>query len=522
MNINSNELIAEMRKTLGDQKAFFGDLNKASVQLSTGLLNYDLQAPAKNLYPVNTPLRNVIPRVKGNGGDSTHWKSVYGIGSSGYGGMQWVPEGTRAPVMSVSSADQFALYTTFGQEISLTFEAWSGALGFEDEKSRNAIRLLQQTMLTEEVAIYGGNRDLKLGTPTTPTAQIANTGGTIGAGTYLVSVVLLTAEGFRNWQQSGASLVTGIPTTITAQPAGGGSTYTVFGGSSAASLALGSLVITGTGVIDVQATPKLGAVAYAWFVGTAGNQRLQAVTTTSSTTFTVLNTTTSQNVTAITADHSYNDGTGGSSVSAFNGLLYSAFISAGLTTPSSTYLPGAYVKMLGGKLTPSGSGTIVEIDNMLVSMWNGYQVSPSVIYVNAEQLKDITTGVFKGSSNASLLNYFTDPKTGYAEMMAGGVIGFYWNPFAMNGGVKIPIKIHPFLPPGTILGWAENLPMQYQSPEVPNVAELRQRRDYYEIDWPLVTRQFVQGVYCEETLAVYAPFAMGVITDIFPGLNAAE
>jgi hypothetical protein len=45
---------------------------------------------------------------------------------------------------------------------------------------------------------------------------------------------------------------------------------------------------------------------------------------------------------------------------------------------------------------------------------------------------------------------------------------------------------------------------------VPNVAEVKTRQDYYQIDWPIVTRQRQVGVYAEEVLAVYAPFAMGL------------
>ena len=60
-------------------------------------------------------------------------------------------------------------------------------------------------------------------------------------------------------------------------------------------------------------------------------------------------------------------------------------------------------------------------------------------------------------------------------------------------------------------------PIQYQSNEVPNVAEIKTRQDYYQIDWPLVTRQRQVGVYAEEVLAVYAPFAMGVICNIANG-----
>ena len=96
-------------------------------------------------------------------------------------------------------------------------------------------------------------------------------------------------------------------------------------------------------------------------------------------------------------------------------------------------------------------------------------------------------------------------------------MSFYFNPFALNGGLKIPVRIHPRVPPGTIIGFAENLPIQYQSNEVPNVAEVKTRQDYYQIDWPVVTRQRQVGVYAEEVLAIYAPFAMGVITNIGNG-----
>jgi hypothetical protein len=101
-------------------------------------------------------------------------------------------------------------------------------------------------------------------------------------------------------------------------------------------------------------------------------------------------------------------------------------------------------------------------------------------------------------------------------MTAGAGIDFYFNPF-LNGGMRIPIKIHPFVPHGVILRYAAELPLQYQSNETPNVAEIRVRRDYYQIDWPVVTRAQMVGVYAEETLAVYAPFAMAAITNIAAG-----
>jgi hypothetical protein len=120
------------------------------------------------------------------------------------------------------------------------------------------------------------------------------------------------------------------------------------------------------------------------------------------------------------------------------------------------------------------------------------------------------------SASGPLLRFTNDGKDPFA-IIANGVVEYYYNPFALDGGYKIPVKIHPFVPPGTIIGWSENLPAQYQSSNVPNVAEVKTRRDYYRMDWPLKTRAYEFGVYAEEVLAVYAPFAMGVIGNIAAG-----
>jgi hypothetical protein len=107
---------------------------------------------------------------------------------------------------------------------------------------------------------------------------------------------------------------------------------------------------------------------------------------------------------------------------------------------------------------------------------------------------------------------------------AGGQVRYYYNPYTgggmesgPGGGDMIPVVAHPDLSPGTIFAHCEKLPEWYQSNEVPNVAEIKTRQDYYQIDWPVVTRQRQVGVYAEEVLAVYAPFAMGVITNIGNG-----
>ncbi|HEV2334981.1 MAG TPA: hypothetical protein VGS13_05755 [Stellaceae bacterium] len=471
-----------------------------SISTGTGLVAFDLQAPAKNLYPVVTPIRNSIARVGGGTGTATNWRQVTALIGSGFDSMGWVPEGQRSGQMSYTTASKSAAFVTIGEEDAATYEAISAGRHFEDIQARMTFRLLQKLMLKEEMAILAGNASLQMGTPATPTLSASGSGATLPSATYSVIVVALTLEGYQN-----SGVAAGVATTKTITGADG-KTFVLSGGSSNKSANTTQAVTLGqTLFASVSATP--GAVAYAWYVGTAGSETLQAITTINSAAFSVPLTGGQQAVSAITADNSANPSY------AYDGLLTSA-LKAG---------SNAYVSILatgtagtGTPLTASGRGSVVEIDTMFQTMWNNFEVSPTVLYVNAQELKNITNKVLSNASGP-LLRYEVSGDGNAYDLAAAGAVSFYFNPYAMNGGLRIPIRIHPRVPAGTIIGWAENLPIQYQSSEVPNVAEVKTRQDYYQIDWPVVTRQRQVGVYAEELLAVYAPFAMGVITNIGNG-----
>jgi hypothetical protein len=471
-----------------------------TISTSTGLVAFDLQAPAKNLFPFVTPLRNSIPRVGGGTGTATNWRQVTALIGSGFDAMGWVPEGQRSGQMSYTTASKSASFVTIGEEDAATYEAISAGRHFEDIQARMTFRLLQKMMLKEEMAILAGNASLQLGTPATPSLSASGSGATLPAATYSVIAVALTLEGYQN-----SSLAAGIATTKTITGADG-KTYVLNGRSSNKS-ANATQAVTSGQTLFASVAALQGAVAYAWYVGTAGAETLQAITTINSAVFSAPLAGGQQAVSAVTADNSANPNY------AYDGLLTTALKSGS----------NAYVKTMatgaagtGTPLSSSGRGSVVEIDTMFQQMWNLYQVSPTVLYVNVQELQNITAKVLSNASGP-LLRYEVTGDANPYDLAAAGAVSFYFNPFALNGGLKIPVKIHPRVPPGTIIGWAENLPIQYQSNEVPNVAELQTRQDYYQIDWPVVTRQRQVGVYAEEVLAVYAPFAMGVITNIANG-----
>jgi hypothetical protein len=144
-------------------------------------------------------------------------------------------------------------------------------------------------------------------------------------------------------------------------------------------------------------------------------------------------------------------------------------------------------------------------------MWNNYKVTVDVLYVNAQELQNITKRILNNNS-APLLRAMIGQDSGF-DLTASGVISFYHNPY-IPGGRKIPIIIHPKISPGTIFAQGKVLPQYFKANNTANISEVLARREYYTKEWADVTREYQSGVYVEEVLAVYAPFALGIITGI--------
>jgi len=471
-------------------------LNKAITQ-STGLVWYDLQSPAKQLFPVLTPIRNKIPRVAGNGGTATNWISVTAINTANLRGF--VPEGRRNGTVTLSAAPKSASYKTLGLEDAVSFEAELAAVNFEDIRATTAQRLLWSTMIEEEIADVGANNSLALTTCPTPSLTTAASGGSIAAGTYKVYCVALTMSGYLASSVSAS----GVPGLVTVtDPLG--STFTYGAGASQVSAVATTAALTGaTNTISAYVTVVNGAVAYAWYVddGASGAATLQSITTVNSVKWTSLSTAYQALSTTHSSDHSTN-------AYGYDGILTQAF------TASS----GAYIKALdtgtpgtGTGLTSDSAGGIVEIDAMLASMWANYKLGPTVIYVNAQEAVNISRKIL--ASNGAQYRFVTDnPSSNQSNLTGGARVMKYINKVGLTGRVEIPIEIHPYLPAGTLMAITETLP--YPMPNVPNVWEKKLRRDYYQMEWPLRSRQYESGVYFDGVLAGYFPPSVGIITNI--------
>lgn len=454
---------------------------------TTGLTFYDLEAGAKMLYPILTPLRNEIPRVSGRGGIQANWKAVTGINTSGI--RVGVSGGNRGAVMAVSVADYAAAYKGIGIEDNVDFEAQYAGAGFADIRALAAKVGLQALMLAEEILILGGNGTVALGITPTPSLTASTTGGTMTATTKYVACVALVLEGYIN-----ASVTAGIPTEITRTNADA-STDT-FGGGSAQKSADANVATTGTtGSIAATVTAVRGAVAYAWYWGaSAAAATLGAITTVNAVTMTTDAGAGTQTYASLpSADNSANN------------LVFDGLLTQAMKTGSNAY----YRSLDGATLTADGAGGIVEIDAALKSFWDNYKLTPDTIWLSSDAALAISQKILAGNANGAY-RIVVNMEQG---MMVGGVmVATYLNRFSMAGANVVKIRIHPNMPQGMVLFTSMSIP--YPVSGVGNVIQIRTRQEYYQIEWPLRTRKYEYGVYADEVLQHYFPPSMGVIANI--------
>jgi hypothetical protein len=475
-----------------------------------GLTYYDLEAGAKFLVPVITPLRNDTPRVSGKGGIEADWRAVTGINTTGV--RAGVSPGNRGGNIAVQTKDFTASYKGIGLEANIDWEAEYAAMGFDDVRSIAGTTLLWSLMIAEEQLILGGNRQLPLGTTPTPTVTASTTGGALAAATYSVICVALTLDGYVNGSVAG-----GIQGQITRTNAD--SSTDQFGGGAAKQSAHQTATVSSgsTGSLAVSVAPVTGAYGYAWFWGATGSEVLGAITPSPASSQTNCSSSAVNSLVITgTASGTQTAASLGTADNSANALVFDGLLTLPLLTGANGYFAtqATGTAGTGTPLTADGEGGIVEIDTALRYFWDNFRLSPGEIWVSSQESLNISKKIAQGpGSGASNLRFVRDVKDG---LLVGAVAArSYLNRFTMQGPAEIPIRLHPSLPAGTILFNTRVLP--YSLSNVPNVSQIRTRRDYFMIDWPWRSRRYEYGVYADEVLQCYAPFALGQITNIANG-----
>lgn len=465
---------------------------------TTGIQGYSLEAGAKTLYPIITPLRNRIARVSGGTTVQANWKAITGINTTNQ--RAGVAEGQRGGSVQHSSAEYFANFRGIGLEKSVSFEADYAARGFEDLKAMAVLQTLQSLMVQEEMILLGGNTSVSLGTTPTPTL-VASSGGTLGAGNLSVICVALGLQAYwdvagANNGQVGQSLTISsavVPTTITRTNADG--TTTAFGGGSARKSAAATVAVSASGKVTAKLpSASRGAVAYAWYWGAAGSETLGAVTTVTEVVITA-------NAAGLQTAASLPAADNSTSNIEFDGLL---------TQISKPGMGGYWKDLSGAALTSNGAGGILEFDSILHDFFTMHRLSPQEIHMSAIDLTT-ATNLIMSSGGTPLMRLNVDINS-TKQITAGVVIGSYLNKIT---GDEIKIVVHPNMPPGSILFYSDRIPAYLDG--VGSLLRVLCRQDYYQIDWPLRSRKHEYGVYCDEVLQNYFIPAFGLLTNVKSG-----
>lgn len=487
----ANETQSTLDLIAGARSEAVNKLSKG-FNVATGLINYDLQAPAVRAVPIYTPLRDVTPRVKGNGDKATHWKliSSFDSGNTNIG----VAEGLRGGIKQVVVTDKIATYATIGIEDNVTFEADEAAEGFDNAITVAVESNLYQLQLQEESMMFGGNSSFDLGTTPTPSVTVVATGGHITA-TQKVYCVALTLNGLKLSSVSG-----GVKLDYTRTNAGVSSTSTVTGFHATKS-AVATATSSGgtTDLIQCSVAAVKGAFGYAWYWGVSGSELLGAITTTNSYVITDVATGT-QNISAVTGN------------SSTNALDFDGIISQMVTSGSGSYYKALATGTvgIGTSLTSDGAAGVVEINDALIQMMNDYKVMPDEMYVSPK-MKNYLRKLVVGNGGSALVRYNMDAQ-GNHGVDGGNELISYQSPV----GKALKVTVSFDVPDNTIILMSKQLPAQfYKYNNIGTTLALKHRkRDYYAMEWPLVNRQYEFGTYVSELLENYFPPAFGMITNI--------
>jgi hypothetical protein len=467
------------------QKAF-----TSPTSATTGLAEYNLEQGARLIYPIDTPLRNMIPRVTGQAGTQANWRAITAVNPNGENiGLS---EGNRGGYNSYTEVDRLAKFVEFGLDDYVTWKAERAAGSFQNLDELAVQMLLQSTMEAEEKVILGGLGTVQLGTTPTPVVVPATTGGTLPAQAGLVTCVALTHRGSLY-----STVAAGVKIPYVRANADGTSDN-IQGFSAAPSTSVASTT-TGAGTSSISASVAVvpGAFAYAWYYGLAGAQLLAAITGINSVVLTAP-AVGAQNLTALPNTDKSNDP-----------LLIGQMLMAGsgsYLASQATGTPGT-----GNKLTSSGSGSggILEFDNAIQSFVTNYRLVPTDIWISFADQKAIKSLILQGNTNAAVFFQGNDN-----EVKAGARVKTYTNPIGY-GTPDLNLRVHPFLPQGTVLFTTSKVP--YALSNVSQIMKMNMRRDYFSILWPLRSRKYEYGVYADGVLQHYFPASMGMIQNIAPG-----
>ena len=463
-----------------------GDGLTTGSPIGTGLVPFDLEAPAKYLAPRPTPLRNKLPREKGQG-TSRRFKRITGITGSGTGGVgvfhpgisettqnNFAPSGAsnalylnRGAKITYAGDDKVVPYFEFGVSDSVSFAAQYAGQGFQDIRALSAQSLLYSSMLLEERMLLMGR-----GSDTT-----------YFSGALSAPSITITLRA----PATGETAITGASTNIYVKAT---SDAGDFGQSVLSSVA--SVAASAGTVADVKITSAVtGALGYRVYSGTGSSQPADSAL--------------------------FLDGRTGSLTYTMQGAFPTTIAATTAASDSSAYANGydgimsivtgansGYTKNLNSTFNAVSPGG--EFQTAFASLYDSVKADPDEILFNGSDRKALSE-LLKNSSSTNYRLTLQQDEIGNAVI--GSVITAIQNEVT---GKVVPMSVHPWMPQGNTAILSYSLPIP--DSQVSNVWSVVNVQDYMGINWPVIDFQYQMSSYWQGTFVCYAPAWNGSITGI--------
>jgi len=485
----SPDALASLTTALDAQRSAGMDIVKdltLTSPISTGLVAFDLEAPAKLIFPKMTPLRNKLARKKGVG-TSHRLKVINAITGSESGVADTFPGITdstantfgagsynRGAKIGYAGYDRSFVYKQFSLSDNVPFSAQFQGQGYQDIRQLAQTTTLYASMLSEEKMLLmsrGVTGDGNIGALSIPTATAAartKVAGEVGlayAGTYYIKVAADSGQ---------------------------------FGASASSTLITVTGVTSGQ-VIDVTVADVVGAMGYEIFAssnassGTGTDAQLKYQGRTPYNVFTLGGaadlTATGAAATTVASDTS-------AYATGYDGIIAQIIGASGA--------PSGYTNRLNAGFSTSNPG--VEYQNAFYALYNSVKADPDEVLLSGADRKQLSDAIKSGSTANYRLNISQDEVGG---VVLGDIVTGLQNEVTGKG---VAVTVHPWMPTGnsTILSYTLPIP----DSNVSDVWAVHNTVDYMAIEWPVVDFNYSNSVYWNGALTCAAPQFNGLLQGI--------
>jgi hypothetical protein len=497
------------RETINALQAGTITRDQAYVGSNANWTGYYLEPAAKYIFPLNTPVKNMLPRVASVGTDILNWRAILDVfGGSGPSVGNFILQQQGTPQkLTYNWANLSNVFKMIAAQDVVTFESEIYGRMFEpDVRAKVAAKLIPALMLGQETWYL--NAAQKLWPPAPPSnASTATTGGTVAAATNWIIVTAVNANGetlaYGGSTPTAASIVTtGATSTVTVsinrvpnavsynvyvgtgstQPANSAmwkqSATTQFGGASALNdpggLAQGYFTVTATAAFATSGT------AYSTIV-TAGNTAVAFKSTDANTLNAPLT---------------------------FDGIQSLIYLNAGT---GSTIGVGGETALVRQASANDKKLIQDDIDSLLEAMNLNAQADPEYLLCSIRDHKKLTQIVANGT------NFRVTSDNSRMDSLTGGARATKY--INQTTGRVMDIVMVPYLMQGTIIALSMNIPFPVAEIEKPPL-RVEYNRDLWAVEYPpdqSHPTQWMYSAFGNESIVAQYIGGLGAITGIALG-----